>query len=277
MKTLNKLLIVIVLFSASCKKSIDTVAPNVAVRQEPEVCVLNLDPSQTDPAYRKKPSTTQPTPMPTPPPTPTPTPDPVTTTDTSYGVMLLDFNGQAISSSVWNNGQTFTCAPSGLDAAQIDLVINEVKADYVRYKVIITTDENLYLQAHADKRMRVVVTPTSGWYTGVSGVSYTGSLTWGDNTPCFVFIDRLNYNTHMVAEICSHELGHTVGLSHQSSYSSTCVFTAVYNAGDGTNAPVMGNSLYATNGGSWWIGPTPGSCTAYQDDNKILTAKLLLR
>ncbi|HUS00498.1 MAG TPA: hypothetical protein VMY77_02155 [Chitinophagaceae bacterium] len=271
MKTLNKLLIVIVLFSASCKKSIDTVAPNVAVKQEPEVCVLNLVPSQTDPAYRKNPRTTQPSP------TPTPTPDPVPTTDTSYGVMLLDFDGQTISSSAWNNGQTFTCAASGLDAAQIDLVINEVKADYSRYKVIITTDENLYIQAHTTKRMRVVVTPTSGWYQGVSGVSYTGSLTWGDNTPCFVFIDRLNYGTHKVAEICSHELGHTVGLSHQSSYSSTCVFTSTFNEGDGTNAPLMGNSLYATNGGSWWIGPTPNGCTAYQDDNKILTAKLLLR
>ena len=272
MKTLNKLLIVIVLFSASCKKSIDTVAPKMAVKQEPEVCVLNLDPSQTE-AFRRKPTTTQTSPTPT----PIPTPDPVPTTDTSYGVMLLDFNGQTISSSVWNGGQTFTCAASNFDAAQMDLILNEVNADYARYKVIITTDENVYLQAHATKRMRVVVTPTSGWYTGVSGVSYTGSLTWGDNTPCFVFIDRLGFNTHMVAEICSHELGHTVGLSHQSSYSSTCVFTAAYNAGDGTNAPLMGNSLYATNGGSWWIGPTPAGCTAYQDDDKILTAKLSLR
>lgn len=273
MKTLNKLLLVTVLFSVSCKKAIDTVATNVAVRQEPEVCVLNLDPSQLNAGYRKKPSNTVTTPIPT----PTPTPDPVPTTDTSYGVMLLDFNGQTISSSVWNNGQTFTCAASGMDAAQIDLVINEVKADYVRYKVIITTDENLYLQAHSTKRIRVVVTPTSGWYTGVSGVSYTGSLTWGDNTPCFVFPDRLGFNVHMVAEICSHELGHAVGLSHQSAYTSACVFTSAYNPGDGTNAPLMGNSLYAANGGSWWVGPTPNGCTAYQDDNKILTAKLGLR
>lgn len=270
MKTLTKLLCIIALFFTSCKKSIDTIATTAAVRQEPEVCVIkNLDPGQINSSLMRKPQK----PLPPPP----PAPDPITTTtDTSYGVMLLDFNGQTVSSSVWNNGQTFVCAPSGLDPAQIDAVINEVRSDYSRYKVIITTDENLYLQANANKRMRVVITPTSGWYTGVSGVSYTGSLTWGDNTPCFVFIDRLGFNPHMVAEICSHELGHSVGLSHQSSYIN-CVFSALYNSGDGTNAPLMGNSLYATNGGSWWVGPTPSGCTAYQDDNKILTAKLLLR
>jgi hypothetical protein len=271
MKTLTKLLIVAVVFCTSCKKTIDTVATNVAIREEPEVCVLHLDPSQVNATYRKRPTVKGTTA------TPTPTPDPLPTTDTSYGVMLLDFNGQSISSSVWNNGQTFTCAPSGYDAAQIDLVINEVKADYARYKVIITTDENVYLQAHATKRIRVVVTPTSAWYTGVSGVTYTGSLTWGDDTPCFVFPDRLGFNVHMVAEICSHELGHAVGLSHQAAYTSACVFTSTYNPGDGVNAPLMGNSLYAANGGSWWVGPTPNGCTVYQDDNKILTAALGLR
>jgi predicted Zn-dependent protease len=276
MKNLS-LLILVVLFAVSCKKTVDTIAITKKQIAPPEVCVVQLDPNQTGAANLKKPTAPNPSRNTTPLPTSTPTETITPTTDTSYGVMLLDFDGQSISSSVWNNGQTFTCAPSGFDATQIASILSEVKADYARYRVIITTDEQLYFQAHATKRMRIVVTTTSAWYTGVGGVSYTGSLTWGDNTPCFAFVDRLNYNPHMVAEICSHELGHTAGLSHQSSYSATCGFIDTYNTGDGTNAPLMGNSLYATNGGSWWIGPTPNGCSAIQDDNKILTANLLLR
>lgn len=269
MKNLS-LLLIIMLLVASCKKTVDTIATKQ--KPAPEVCVVKLDPNQPGTSNMKKPVSTPKTTL-----TPVTTQTVTPIADPSYGVMLLDFDGQTISSSSWNNGQTFTCAPSGFDATQITNILNEVTADYARYRIIITTDEQLYLQASATKRMRVVITPTSGWYTGVSGVSYTGSLTWGDNTPCFVFIDRLSYNIHYVAEICSHELGHSVGLSHQSSYSTTCGFIATYNAGDGTNAPLMGNSLNATNGGSWWVGATPYGCSTIQDDDKILTANLLLR
>jgi predicted Zn-dependent protease len=267
MKNLH-LLIIIVLFSVSCKKTVDTIATKQTPM--PEVCVVKLDPNQIgklDPNLIGTPNMKKPVHLIT----------TTSTSDPSFGVMLLDFDGQRISSNYWNNGQTFTCAPSGFDATQIALILNEVRTDYARYKINITIDEQVYLQANAAKRMRVVLTPTSGWYTGVSGVTYTGSLTWGNDTPCFVFIDRLSYNTHLVSEICAHELGHAVGLRHQSTYSATCGFISAYNSGDGTNAPLMGNSLYATNGGSWWVGPTPMGCTTVQDDDKILTANLLLR
>lgn len=255
------------LFLFSCKKEYSTSKSTHSLK--PEVCFVNFLQSN-----EKKPIKPPPPPPPPPPVDTLPAP---TSTDTSTGVLLLDFDGNVVSSPVWNNGNTFTCAPSGLTALQIDQVINIVRNDYVRYKVLVTIDENAYLKASLKKRMRVIITPTSSWYSSVSGISYTGSLSWGDNTPCFVFTDRLGFYPSIIGEICSHELGHTAGLTHQSKYNSSCQLLETYNTGDGTNAPIMGNSMYALNGGSWWVGPTPNGCNTIQNDDKILTASLGLR
>lgn len=262
---MKKLLLAsIILFS--CSKQPDQVHP-IKRNLIPEVCVMGI--SSTSNLRKHKPL-----------PLPQPVVDTTTvaiTTDTTYGVLLLNFNGQIVSSPVWNNGTAFYCNLAGLNSTQISDIISGVAQDYYAYRVIVTTNEAIYYAAHINKRMRQIVTSTSAWYTGVSGVSYTGSLFWGDNTPCFVFTDRLGYNTHMVAQICSHEFGHTIGLSHQARWSSTCFLLETYNTGDGVNAPLMGNSLYATNGGSWWYGQTPVACNNYQDDAGILRNKLRLK
>jgi hypothetical protein len=111
----------------------------------------------------------------------------------------------------------------------------------------------------------------------VGGVSYIGSFKWGDDTPAFVFSDRLGPNSpKMVAECCSHESGHAVGLSHQSKYDGTCNLTATYNDGAGTGeaswAPIMGNSYYRNMSG-WNNGPTPYGCSNTQDNLSIITSK----
>jgi hypothetical protein len=133
--------------------------------------------------------------------------------------IYLDFDGHNVNSAVWNNGVAFTCLPAGMSDIQITEVFNRVSEDYRPFNINITTDSTVFYAAPLAKRIRVVVTPTSAWYTGVGGVSYVGSFTWGDDTPCFVFCDRLGPNIpKMVAECCSHESGHSVGLSHQSKY-----------------------------------------------------------
>ena len=79
----------------------------------------------------------------------------------------------------------------------------------------------------------------------------------------------------MVAECCSHESGHTVGLSHQSKYDGTCALTATYNDGTGAGeaswAPIMGNSYYRNMSG-WNNGPTPYGCANMQDNLSIITS-----
>jgi hypothetical protein len=195
------------------------------------------------------------------------------TTATIY----LDFNGETVTSSVWNGGNTINAASPGLTDAQVTEIFHRVSEDYRPFDVNITTDLAKFLAAPFDKRIRVVVTPTSAWRPGVGGIAWTGSFTWGDDTPCFVFSDRLGPNNpKMVAEACSHEAGHTLGLSHQSRYDGNCAMTESYHTGSGTGesswAPVMGNSYYRNMSG-WNDGPTQFGCASTQDNLSIITTQ----
>jgi hypothetical protein len=190
--------------------------------------------------------------------------------------IFLDFDGQAVAGTSWNRNGPLFCAPSGMSDGQITEVFNRVAEDYRPFNINITTDSTVFLAAPLNQRIRVIVTPTSDWCQGVAGVTFTGSFIWGDDTPCFVFSDRLVYNSKYVAECCTHESGHAVGLSHQSAYNGTCELLSTYNQGQGTGqtswAPVMGNSYYRNLSG-WNNGPTPSGCTADQDNLSIITSR----
>ncbi|MEO7446590.1 MAG: T9SS type A sorting domain-containing protein [Ferruginibacter sp.] len=191
--------------------------------------------------------------------------------------IYLDFNGQVVNSGYWNSGQTLNCAPSGMSDAQVTEVFKRVSEDYRPFNVNITTDETKFLAAPLNRRTRVIITPTSAWRPGVGGISYVGSFTWNDDTPAFVFCDRLGpNNSKYVAECCTHESGHTVGLSHQSTYDANCNLVDSYNLGSGSGeiafAPVMGNSYYRNMTG-WSNGPTQYGCTNTQDNLTIITSQ----
>lgn len=196
---------------------------------------------------------------------------------TAQATIFLDFDGHYVTSSIWNGGNPLNCAPSGMNDTQITEIFNRVSEDYRPFNVNITTDSTVFLAAPLAQRIRIIVTTTSAWYQGVGGVAFVGSFTWGDDTPAFVFTDRLGpFNPKTVAESCSHESGHTVGLSHQSKYDNNCTLLATYNDGDGTGetgwAPIMGNSYYKNHTG-WSNGPTPGGCNSLQDNLTIITTK----
>ncbi len=190
--------------------------------------------------------------------------------------IYLDFDGETVQSLVWNYGNVLDCTPASLTPEQIGEVFNRVSEDFRPFDINITTDLETFLSAPPDQRMRVIITPTS-FFAGVGGVSYTGSFTWGDDTPCFVFSNKLGPNNpKMIAECCSHEAGHTLGLAHQSKYDAGCALTATYNDGSGTGetgwAPIMGNSYYRNMSG-WNNGPTPQGCSNLQDNLSIITTR----
>lgn len=191
--------------------------------------------------------------------------------------IYLDFNGQIVNSGYWNGGQTINCAESGMTTTQITEVFNRVAEDYRPFNVNVTTDETKFLAAPLNRRIRVIVTPTSAWRPGVGGIAYVNSFTWSDDTPAFVFCDRLGPNLpKYVGECCTHESGHSVGLSHQSTWDANCNLVDTYNLGAGSGqiafAPVMGNSYYRNMTG-WSNGPTPTGCTSIQDNLTIITTQ----
>lgn len=195
---------------------------------------------------------------------------------TASATIYLDFDGHDVNNAMWNYGTPFTCLPAALNDAQIADAFNRVAEDYRPFNVNVTTDINKFLAAPINMRIRVVVTPTSAWYASVAGIAYVTSFTWGDDTPCFVFSDRLANDSKRVAEAISHESGHTLGLYHQSAYSNTCTLVSSYNTGVGTGVtswgPIMGNAASKTLT-QWNFGPTPNGCSIRQDNLTTITTK----
>lgn len=189
--------------------------------------------------------------------------------------VFLDFDGQYVNGTSWNYVGPLSLGPSNLTNAQITEIFNRIAEDYRPFTINVTTDSTKYWSAPIDKRMRLIFTITSDWYGAAGGVSYINSFTWGDNTPCFVFTALLNYNVKNIAEAGSHEIGHTLGLNHQSSYDANCTKLNEYNYGTGTGeiswAPIMGCGYYK-NFTLWHNGSNPWGCTSYQDDLSIITA-----
>jgi hypothetical protein len=189
--------------------------------------------------------------------------------------VYLDFDGQYLEGTSWNYVGPLSLGPSNMTNGQITEIFNRIAEDYRPFKINVTTDSTKYWSAPVLQRTRVIFTISSSWYGAAGGVSYVNSFTWGDNTPCFVFTALLNYRAKYVAEAASHEIGHTLGLNHQSSYDASCNMTAEYNAGVGSGeiawAPIMGVGYYR-NFTLWHYGSNPWGCSSYQDDLSIITS-----
>jgi len=190
-------------------------------------------------------------------------------------VILLDFDGHFVSGTSWNVSGPITCNSSGLNsAAQMTEVFNRVAEDFRPFNVNITTEESKYTAAPVNKRVRVIITTTNEWYgTSAGGVAFLNSFVWGDDTPCFVFSALHFYSLKNIAEAASHEAGHTLGLRHQSVYSS-CTKISEYNWGTGVGeigwAPIMGAG-YNRNLTVWHNGPNATGCSNFQSELSIIS------
>jgi hypothetical protein len=195
-------------------------------------------------------------------------------------VLLLDFDGEIISNTAWNTNGPINCSAAALTSTEMDEIFDRVSEDYRPFNITITTDDSIYQLANPTRRMRVIITDSWEWYGQAGGVSYIGSFTWGDNTPCFIFSSLLNYNVKNISEAISHEAGHTFGLKHQSVFDAACGFQSEYNYGSGSGeigwAPIMG-CPYSENMSTWYNGPTIYGCTSYQDDIGIIASMVGFR
>ncbi|MDQ4140357.1 MAG: hypothetical protein M3142_07505 [Bacteroidota bacterium] len=147
-------------------------------------------------------------------------------------VIYLDFDGEKVNSIYWNAGNEIDAKPADLSESEIVEVWKLISEDFRPFAVNITTSLTVYKNAPANRRMRVIFTPTDDAGPGYGGVAYVGSYTWGDDTPCWVF----NSGVKGAGEAGSHEAGHTLGLSHDGRTSPV----EEYYAGRDSWAPIMG-------------------------------------
>jgi hypothetical protein len=190
-------------------------------------------------------------------------------------VLFLDFDGHILNGTAWNYNGAVVCESSGLPEAKITEIFNRIAEDYRPFNINVTTDSAKYAAAPALQRMRALFTTSSSWYgNNAGGVAYINSFTWGDGTPCFVFTALLNYNVKNISEAGAHEIGHTLGLSHQATYDANCGKTSEYNYGTGNGeigwAPIMGVGYYK-NFTVWHNGSDPYGCASTQNDLDVIT------
>lgn len=188
--------------------------------------------------------------------------------------VYLDFDGQTVKGTSWNWDGIIRAQASGLNNTLITEIFNRVAEDFRIFNLNITTDSNVFKKAPSAKRMRVIFTPTSSWYGNVAGVSFVNSFTWGDDTPAWVFSTLLERNPKYIAEAASHEIGHTLGLQHQSTYDKNCNLVAEYSEGRGSGeigwAPIMGVGYYR-NFSLWTIGHSVEGCEVTQNDITVIS------
>lgn len=177
-----------------------------------------------------------------------PPPPPPNPSYPGQAVIFLDFDGHTVTNTNWNINGPIVCQSSGLGSFQMAEILDKVITLYSTWDVLVTTDSNAYHQASYSRRTRVIFTTSYEWFGNAGGTAFVGSFTWGD-TPCFVFTSLLGYSTKYIKEAACHEVGHTIGLYHQSVWSNGVKIQEYNYGGCGSitgcgAAPVMGCAYY---------------------------------
>ena len=190
----------------------------------------------------------------------------------SRRIIYLDFDGQMISGTGWNNKTSGACYADGYDTdanpatfstaelTAISGVWARVAEDYSSMDVDVTTADPgvaaITRSSLGDTRYgtRVVVTRSltlcpngKSLYAslcagGCGGIAYVGVFDQTSNhayyQPAFVFQNGVGSGQKNIAEVSSHEAGHNTGLSHDGTA------TSGYYSGHGSWAPIMGVGYY---------------------------------
>ncbi|RAK69328.1 carbohydrate-binding protein [Hymenobacter edaphi] len=182
------------------------------------------------------------------------------------GCVMLDVDGYNLPAGTgWNNGNAYNAPSANMTDANVQAMWELVSEDFRPFSMNVTTDEAVFNTYPKNMRMRCVVSPGAGSTIapGAGGVAYLTSFRTNDDTPCWVFMA----DPKSGGEAASHEVGHTLGLSHDGRLSpKEEYYTAQDNAG--AWAPIMGAGYYKAV--THWSRGEYNSASQTQDDLAIM-------
>lgn len=179
--------------------------------------------------------------------------------------LYLDFDGDTVAS--WLGYRNIKIPAFSIDTdpafsqTEVDHISDiwrVVAQSYAVFNINVTTVDPRTVTDYVGRVSQIDVGGKGGWAGGTyGGLGEVGGMT--ASTPTnpvrgFVFPGNLgNGDAWYTAQAASHEAGHTMGLEHQSKWSSGRK-TAEYQDGPGDDtAPIMGVS-YDAERGLWWYG-----------------------
>lgn len=181
-------------------------------------------------------------------------------------VIYLDFDGHTTTGTAWNTwkngvmGASFYSPPynydgitfglSDIEKVVIQRIWQMVSVDFASFDVDVTTQEPplewLIKSDETDVNYgkRVVITRHGPFSNSTGGIAFIDSFNWNVDTPCFVY----NWDPLSVSEAISHEVGHTLGLSHDGTFDGTTTVSYYFGTGSEEHpygwAPIMGVGYY---------------------------------
>ncbi len=210
----------------------------------------------------------------------------------SQRTIYLDFDGHNVSNTVWNTNHglpagshpawtldpdptTFTTA----ERERVQSVWQRVAEDYAPFDVDVTTeDPGPAALARIDAAdpvygTRALISPSTTAVSKLCGGSCGGmayirvfdTSSSARYQPAWIFPQKLGDDTKSIAEAVSHEVGHTLGLTHDGVTGVTS-----YYGGHATWAPIMGVG-YSRPITQWSEGDYKGANNR-QDDLSVITA-----
>ncbi|WP_299223504.1 PKD domain-containing protein [uncultured Aquimarina sp.] len=180
------------------------------------------------------------------------------------GIVYLDFDGEVVSETIWASGGTINAQSPNFSDQKIIEIWKIMAEDFRPFNINITTNRAIYEAAPKDRRTMAIFTPTDSAAPGAGGIAILNSFSLGNlvDAPCWVF----NLGTRSAGETGSHEVGHTLGLSHDGVPGNS------YYAGHGQWSPIMGWSSNKPIG-QWSKGEYPNA-TEPEDDMAIISRDL---